>query len=221
MARSTPDLRHTVTTASSTRTTIAALAVAAAVVFTTAACGDSNILADSPGSIAGEELPADELATFTVEGTVATMAGTISTSTPNAVRTLLDDHPDVTTIVMTDVPGSANDDANIEASRLIRDAGITTHANSDSVLASGGVDFYLAGLERTFDPGAQFGVHSWGGEVEGANVPPDDPQHQLYLDYYADMGIDADFYWFTLDAAPASGIHWMSQAELERYGFAS
>ena len=151
------------------------------------------------------------------------MTGVISTSTPDAVRTLLDDHPDVATIVMIDVPGSADDNANLEASRLIRDAGIATHATGDSFLASGGVDFYLAGATRTFDPGAQFGVHSWatGDGIEGSELPRDDQQHELYLDYYDEMGINADFYWFTLDAAPAEDIYWMTEAELERYGFAT
>ncbi len=173
------------------------------------------------GGRAGEQIPADELAAFTVDGTVATMSGIISTSTPDTVRTLLTDHPHITTIVMTDVPGSADDVANLEAARIIRQAGIATHANADSVLASGGVDFYLAGAIRTYDEGAQFGVHSWGGPVNGSDVPRDDPQHQLYLDYYAEMGIDAEFYWFTLDAAPARSIHWMTAAELAKYRFAT
>ena len=31
------------------------------------------------------------------------------------------------------------------------------------------------------------------------------------------MGIPADFYWFTLEAAPADDIHWMSRDEMETY----
>ncbi len=38
------------------------------------------------------------------------------------------------------------------------------------------------------------------------------------VDYYADMGIDEEFYWFTLDAASSDGIHWMTQDELSSYG---
>lgn len=175
------------------------------------------LLAASCGDDVGDE----ELVAFTVDGSTATMNGLIGSSTPDAVRALLEDHPEVDTIVMGDVPGSADDAANLEAARLIHEAGIATHAEADSVLASGGVDFYLAGVERTYDDGAQFGVHSWGGDVEGADLPQDDPQHDLYLDYYDEIGVDEDFYWFTLEAAPAAEIHWMSDAELEEYGFAT
>jgi len=54
--------------------------------------------------------------------------------------------------------------------------------------------------------------------MSGADLPPDDPEHDLYLDYYADIGISEDFYWFTLDAAPANSIHWMTAEEMDRYG---
>ena len=31
------------------------------------------------------------------------------------------------------------------------------------------------------------------------------------------MDIPEDFYWFTLEAAPAEGMHWMTEAEMARY----
>lgn len=31
------------------------------------------------------------------------------------------------------------------------------------------------------------------------------------------MGIPSDFYWFTLEAAPAESIHWMTEEELFQY----
>ena len=161
-------------------------------------------------------------AAFEVQGTSATMTGVIGPSTPDAVRELLADHPDVTTIVMTDVPGSMDDESNLVASRLIRNAALGVHVPADGMIASGGVDFFLAGTTRTWDDGATFGVHSWSdGSNDGADIPREDDSHRLYLDYYDEMGVDADFYWFTLEAAPAESIHYMTAAELDRYGFAT
>lgn len=193
--------------------TILAVLIALSLSFVAGACG----------LLAGEEISEDERATFTVDGTTATMIGVIDSSTPDRVRALLADNPDLATIVMVEVPGSVDDEANLEASRLIRNASLGTHATADSVLASGGVDFFLAGAIRTYEPGAQFGVHSWatGSGVEGIDVPRNDPEHTRYLDYYAEMGIEADFYWFTLEAAPADDIYWMTEEELTRYGFAN
>lgn len=160
---------------------------------------------------------------FVVEGADATMSGEIGSSTPDEVRQLIADNPEVTTIVMVDVPGSGDDRANLEASRLVREAGLATHLDADGFVASGGVDFYLAGVERTFDEGARFGVHSWATSdgIEGKDVDPDDPQHLDYLDYYEEVGISADFYWFTLEAAPADDYHIMTDEELDTYGFAT
>ncbi|MEL6179103.1 MAG: hypothetical protein AAFS10_09120, partial [Myxococcota bacterium] len=148
----------------------------------------------------------DDAVSFQVVGTDAIMNGVIDARTVITVETLLADHPEVTRIVLEDCPGSANDEANLRAARLIRQAELATHVPSNGVIASGAVDFFLAGTTRTADVagGARLGVHSWGGDgIEGADVPRNDPAHQLYLDYYAEMGIPADFYWFTLEAASA------------------
>ena len=157
-------------------------------------------------------------ASFTVDGEQAVMSGIIDGTTPERVEELIDEHPEVTTIVMQEVDGSADDEANVMAARLVRQHGFYTHVPADGMIASGGVDFFLAGVERTVDTGAKLGVHSWAGnDVTGDQVPRDDPQHKLYLDYYAEMGIPAEFYWFTLQAAPAEDIHYMTSAEIAQY----
>jgi len=158
-------------------------------------------------------------ATFVVNDETAVMTGVIDSTTPNTVQTLIDEHPNVTTIVMQQVDGSVDDDANLIAARLVQQHGFNTHVPSDGVIASGGVDFFLAGNQRTIGDGAMLGVHSWESDDNTAavDVPRDDPQHRLYLDYYNEMGIPADFYWFTLEAAPAESIHWMTAEEIEQY----
>jgi len=166
---------------------------------------------------------ADSPASFEVQGNEAVMTGVIGESTPDAVSDLIDDHPEVTTIVLTDVPGSDNDEANLEASSLVRQAQLATHVPADGLIASGGVDFFLAGAERSFDDGAEFGVHSWatGDGVNGDELSRDDPQHDPYLNYYDSIGVDQEFYWFTLQAAPPESFHIMTAGELDEYNFAS
>lgn len=157
-------------------------------------------------------------ASFDVDGERAIMSGVIDGTTPERVQALINEHPEVKTIVMQEVDGSADDEANIVASRLVRKHGFNTHVPADGMIASGGVDFFLAGVERTVDTGRKLGVHSWAGDgVTGDQVPRDDPQHHLYLDYYAEMGIPAEFYWFTLQAAPAEDIHNMTPDEIVQY----
>lgn len=158
--------------------------------------------------------------TFEVDGSDAIMRGVIDARTVDAVEALLRDHPGVTRIVMQDVPGSADDTSNLQASRMIREAGLSTWVPGDGEIASGGVDFFCAGVERGADVagGARFGVHSWGGfGVSGAKLERDHSDHDPYLEYYEEMGIPASFYWFTLEAASPKDIHWMSAEEIDRY----
>ncbi len=166
----------------------------------------------------GESSDEYTAATFDVDGNQAIMSGVIDGTTPERVQALIDEDPEVKTIVMQEVDGSADDEANLVASRLVRQHGFKTHVPSNGTIASGGVDFFLAGVERTVDSGGKLGVHSWaGGDIRGDQIPRDDPEHKLYLDYYAEMGIPAEFYWFTLQAAPPEDIHFMTADELAQY----
>ena len=157
--------------------------------------------------------------TFEVEGDRAYMNGTINTGTPERVEALLAAHPELSVIELEVVPGSVDDDACLAAGRLVRAHGLRTHLAADGELASGGVDFFLAGVERTVENGGLVGVHSWSqlGGPNGEDLPRDDPEHQPYLDYLAEMEVTEAFYWFTLEAAPANDIHWMSRDELVTY----
>ena len=163
-------------------------------------------------------------ADFTLEANHVMMTGVIDHKTPSRLRVLLAENPKITTIVLVNVEGSVDDEANLEAARMVRSAGLHTVVPANGLIASGGTDFFLAGLKRHIEPGAKVGVHSWalmknGKRVEGIDVPRGAPEHQMYLDYYREMGVPEAFYWFTLNAAPADDIHWMSPEEMKRFAF--
>lgn len=157
-------------------------------------------------------------AEFVVVGTRAYVNGTLGPSTPGRVLKLIIDHPEVDTLVLQDVPGSMDDHSNVRAARLVRTKGYTTVVDANGMIASGGVDFFLAGAQRRVGPHCRLGVHSWSdGEREGADYPRDHHEHQMFLDLYEDLEVDEEFYWYTLEAASAEDIHWMTPEELERY----
>lgn len=174
---------------------------------------------DSDGAI---DIPEDN-ACVIVKNDKAIMYGVLGQTTPDLIRTLHSKYPDVKIIVMQDVPGSEDDTANLEASKLLRQYGYRTHVPKDGVIASGGTDMFTAGKLRTIEIGAKLGVHSWSGidengnEVGGDKLPKSSPEHKPYLDFYTLMGIPTDFYWFTLTAAPASDIHYMTIEEMKKY----
>ena len=160
----------------------------------------------------------DASVSFEIMGSTALMHGLIDVSTPFRVMELVHCHPEVKTIVMVDVPGSVDDDSMMRASRIVRMHGLNTHVPSNGEVASGGTDFFQAGVKRTCERGAKFGIHSWSEfGAEGSDYPRDSEEHKMYLDYYDEMGIPQSFYWYTLKVATANDIYWMTEEELSKY----
>lgn len=155
---------------------------------------------------------------FSVQGDTAYVFGGTDTNSILKMTNFIAKNPGVENLVLKYMPGTSDADMNLRIARQIRDAGLTTHLASDSYIASGAVDLFLAGTQRTMECGASIGVHSWslGGEFSPAQLGTDRRQkyHERFL---RDMGIDETFYVFTREAAPPESIHVMSMAEIRQY----
>lgn len=162
--------------------------------------------------------------TFELDGTKAIVRGELGAATFEQVRYLLDAHPEVDTIVLADVPGSVNDEVNVETGRLIRAAGLATHVPADGAIYSGGVDLFVAGAERTAAAGATVGVHAWCCGPAGRSaeqLTQSSPEHRSQLDYFSEMlgpELGPAFYFFTLQSASFDEMATMSRAEMEFFG---
>ncbi len=159
--------------------------------------------------------------TFRLEGDVAFLNGELGSGTYRQVSYLIEHCPEIGTIVFEEVPGSVNDEVNVETGRLIREAGYTTLLPARGMIASGGVDLFCAG-ETRIRVGGRMGVHSWGdptSNIDAHDLPRDHPAHRMQVRYFREM-LDQgeEFYFFTLEAAPFADIHWMSDQEIEFYG---
>ncbi|MGS2724699.1 hypothetical protein ACVBEJ_13235 [Porticoccus sp. GXU_MW_L64] len=216
----------------STMAIINSTCVSAALLFLTA-CGSGgsgptptaqNVVGATSQQQCESAADRDAPACFVISGNQARMYGVLGSASPNTVNTLVRTHPSVTEIVMVDVPGSMDDDQNLRAARALRTANLNTRIEANGSIASGGVDFFIAGVQRTIINGATIGVHSWAeGNTEGSSLPRNDPRHNVYIDYYRDMGLadPSGFYFFTLNAAPSSGIHNMTPAEISQWQLAT
>lgn len=128
-------------------------------------------------------------------------------------------HPNTKRIVLNVVSGSDADDINIKIAKFIRKKKLATHLTSTSVIESGGIELFLGGVDRTMERGAQIGVHSWSDRdgYEGRDLPENHPDHKLYIKAYTKLGIPKSFYWFTLNAAAANDMYYLSEDEIERF----
>lgn len=160
-----------------------------------------------------------ELTELSVQGDRLYVMGELNSQSFDQVRSRLEENPSVTTLVFTAMPGSLDDETTFRMGRWLRKQGLNTHLTARSVIASGAVDLYLSGVERTMERGAQLGVHSWSdGSKEAADFPRDHKAHDLNKSYLVDLGIPEDFYWFTIYQAPADEIYWMSEREIIKFG---
>ncbi|WP_424942892.1 alpha/beta hydrolase [Aliiroseovarius crassostreae] len=156
---------------------------------------------------------------FRVDGSRLVMNGEINSKTLDQFEAVIADHPQITTLFEGHVPGSLDDDTMIALAYRVRDLGLKTELGAESEIYSGGVDLFLAGVERRATEGAVIGVHSWSdGMKDAIEYPRDAPEHEANRAYVEAMLGDDAFYWYTIEAAPAAGIHIMTREEIEKYG---
>ncbi|WP_156137148.1 hypothetical protein [Vibrio caribbeanicus] len=173
-------------------------------------------------SVCSEQLdPGEQALTFTVNGTTADLSGTICSGSPQAFAEMMNTHKNVSLLNFVKIEGSINDNANLILARQVRAKNLDSVIKSSGHIASGGTDLFVAGVKRTIVHGAKIGVHSWSnGDKQATDYPKDSLVHQPYIDYYKDMGLPkpSEFYFFTIEQAPADGMYYMSEGELELYG---
>lgn len=157
------------------------------------------------------------------DNTTIEMNGYVRSSSLNNYNNLVAAFPNVNKINIINCEGSADDEINLQLSLKVHQKGINIHLMDNGEIASGGVDFFLAGVERTKGTNTKIGVHSWGDGVneEATDFPVGHPYHQPYIEYYVAVGFtqqeSEDFYYYTINAAPANGIHWMTDEEITQY----
>ncbi len=160
-----------------------------------------------------------------VSATTAELNGETNAETPAQFRAMLVAHPGIKLIRMVECAGTIDDGANLETARLIREAGIATHVPANGSIRSGGVELFLAGAHRSYDKGAEFGVHSWEDEdgLQARDYGQDDPMRADYIRFYQDVGLPAEqaraFYAFT-NQTPFEQVHYMTEGEIAQFGLA-
>ncbi|CAM1342508.1 hypothetical protein [Tenacibaculum amylolyticum] len=157
------------------------------------------------------------------DNTTIEMDGTIGSSALNDFNALVASFPNITKINIKNCDGSSDDTVNLQLSEKVHQKGINIHLMDNGEIASGGVDFFLAGIQRTKGSNTRIGVHAWaaGENTTATDFPVGHANHLPYINYYVSVGFTQQqaeaFYYFTINAAPASGIHWMTAAEIAQY----
>lgn len=158
---------------------------------------------------------------FEVEGALAYGYGFTDGRSETIIRDLTRDHPQVETLVFVNMPGTRDVTSNYRLARSIRRVGLDTELLPQSRIASGAVDLFLAGVNRTVACGAQVGVHAWGSSGFDAQDAVWDNHRSYSRDFLSDMGIAPDFYDFRTNAAGSEAMHWMTEHEIDQWAVAT
>ena len=132
------------------------------------------------------------------------------------------DFPQITTLTMQECPGTFDDRANLKVGRMIRAAGIVTYVPAGGSVRSGGVELFLAGVERRIDDGAKFAVHAWEDDagLEASDYSATAPENRKYLAYYREMGMsegEASAFYAMTNSVPHEQARWLDAAEMRRW----
>lgn len=157
-----------------------------------------------------------------LDETRAAMIGSTDSASPHHFEAMLRDFPAVSVLEMVEAPGTSNDIANLEVGRMIRAHNIATHVPNGGSVRSGAVELFLAGVDRTMEPGAQFAVHSWLDNYgrEPDDFAPDAPANRLYLDYYVEMGMSearAKAFYAMTNSVPHHSAKWLDAWDMEEW----
>ena len=156
-------------------------------------------------------------------GQTAFVYGGTDSASYGVTKRFLDDNPQINRLVLKRMPGTVDADTNLRIARMIRQRGLSTHLERRSYIASGAVDLFLSGHERTMACGAKIGVHSWSYHSQnniGVFSPKNlgsDRRRGVQEKFLKDMGIDTRFYTFTRDAADADEIYILLPKDIARF----
>ncbi|MEP1093673.1 MAG: hypothetical protein ABJG78_01110 [Cyclobacteriaceae bacterium] len=161
-----------------------------------------------------------------VNDTTLSLNGDIDSKTLITFNEAIKRNPNTRLLIFKEAPGSEDDETNVKVGRRLHELTMNTHVENNGFIASGAVDLFLAGINRSLGENTKVGVHSWSdGTREATDFPRDSDEHQFFIRYYTDIGLSQqlaeDFYFFTIDAASAADVHWMTQSEIEKYSIAN
>ncbi len=157
-------------------------------------------------------------ARFEVDGDRLTVSGQLTLASTERLDRLLEEHGDLSTLILGDVSVADDVTTLLQKGTLIRSTGLSTEVAPGVTLTGDAVYLFLGGITRTLGTDARLAVEGWRTPAgEAAMLPRDHPAHTERLDYVRRMLGTEDFYWFTLEA-PGEMPHFMSRSEMGGLG---
>lgn len=153
----------------------------------------------------------------------AVLDGVINSNSYIQFNQMIIQHPGIEVIYFDQAPGSLDDDVTALIGRRIHNRNIDTHILDNGIIASGAVDLFLAGNNRTRGFNTSVGVNSWedSNGNQGSDFVESSSVHDFYINYYLSIGLGGqlanDFYFFSINAADSNDLYFLSESEIQFY----
>ena len=157
-----------------------------------------------------------------LDGTRAALVDATDERTPGQFTAMMRAFPGIRTLEMIECPGTDDDRANLRLGLMIHGRGIATHVPAGGSVRSGAVELFLAGAQRTAEPGAEFAVHAWADEfgLEPKDYAANAPENRVYIDYYREMGMseaEARAFYAMTNSVPNAAAKWLTAQDMGRW----
>lgn len=160
-------------------------------------------------------------AQFRVEGERLEVSGQLTLASTERLDRLLEEHGQLTTLVIGPVLAEGDVTALLQKGLLVRGAGLNTEVAEGTDLRGDAVYLFMAGVERRLGAGARLVLTGWQTPAgPAADLPLDHPAHQERVDYVTRMLGSPDVYWLALEAG-REGARALGAAEAAGLGLAT
>lgn len=157
-----------------------------------------------------------------VNAKTAALVDVTDEHSPAHFAAMLRAYPELAMLELVDCPGTYDDMADLRLERMIRAAGLSPMCRGAVRTVGRGSNCFLPGWTGRWTKAAN--LPSMPGPMRTgwrqATIPPMRPKNRKYLNYYQEMGMDADtaraFYAMT-NSVPFGGARWLGAAEMRRW----
>ena len=160
-------------------------------------------------------------ARYEVVGNKAYLKGTLGHKGYKNTVKMISENPQVSYIVLDDIPGCVNDYYNQQTCYLIKEKNIQTIALAGAQISDGGSDFLFSGLNPLVSDSSYVGVSGWKTRgKEAVELDKKHEDHKFFTKFYDSININSDLYWYTLDKASSDEIYWMPYKDITNMNLA-
>lgn len=161
--------------------------------------------------------------TLDLDRKIAVFDGTIDSEAEADLSEMLGFYNTVEEIRFENATGASSASSAFAMAELISANNLTTSIVENGEISQFATYVFLGGTSRSLGDNAKIGVNSWqtNNGIEASTLSEDNNVHDPFISFLMNNGYSEDdaqeFYFFTLNAASSSEVHYLSKEEINNF----